>query len=186
MQITPVRSVHLAASGASTMPLAAPPAAPDPAPVERTPAWDLYTKVGTDILRMPGVRSMRLWGAGRPTELGIVAVDERAAAAISAVLEPVLDGVKLQVYVADSQEPYAGPAGRVVDQISLIDALAGIWNHKASFLRRGNGTVTFHATSQSVIDRLDPILRDRWHRGVDANGWAIWVNVRWKVVVPTQ
>ena len=154
------------------------PAAPQLLP--DTPAWNIYTKHGHDILRMPGVKSMRIWGADRPNELGIVAVDERAAAAIWSVLEPVVGGATFHVFVGDSQEPYTGPTGRFADYVGIIDALPGIWNHKGNIMPRGSGTMTFHAVNQAVIDRLDPLLKDRWNLGVDKNGWTLWVKVAWK------
>lgn len=151
-----------------------------------TPAMDVYYKFNHDILRMPGVRSMAFYGEKRPNELGINVVDARAAAAVSAVLEPTLDGVALNIYTPDSREPYTGPGGALRDRIAIIDAMTGVWDHSASILHRGNGTVTFKTIGQDVISRLDPLLRNRYHMGYDSHGWTIWVNVKWKAGVPAQ
>lgn len=152
--------------------------------VPTTPANELFRKIGGDLLRMPGVKSGRLYGAVRPNEIGLVAVDERAAAALVGVLEPKVQGIDIRVYVGNSQDAYRGAAGRLADRLAIIDALTGVWGHKASIMPRGSGTVTFWTIDQPTIDRLDPLLLDRFDLGVDPRGWKVIVNVRWKPGVP--
>ncbi len=152
--------------------------------VPRTPAMDLYYRISRDVLRMPGVRSMSFWGPKSPSELGINVFDERAAQAIRGVLEPTLDGISLNVYVPGSREPYTGPMGSLKDRISVIDALTGVWEHRATIMPRGSGTVVFKTVNQGVIDRLDPIIQNRFNVGVDPRGWTKWVGVRWKAELP--
>lgn len=179
-QSSPMGAPVLAPASAPAARIAQP-AAPKP----QTPAMELYYKVNKDLLEMPGVSSLRFYGSARPNELGVMAIDNRAAATLSAMLEPVINGVRLNVYAPGSKEPYTGPGGSVRERIGVINAIKGVWDHRATVLPRGNGHVTFYTTGQDVIDRIDPFVRDRYHMGFDARNWPKWINVKWKAGVPT-
>ena len=124
-----------------------------------TPGAGMYNKRGMDLLQLPGVRSLS-WGMADPDALDVNVTSEQDAAFLKALLEPVVEGVRLIVKL-EGKEWTGTPAAYVSDLLRAVSALPGVWDIDKRGISAIGGRVTIKTINQASIDRLDPLLVDR-------------------------
>jgi hypothetical protein len=180
-------------SGAPILPAVPAPAAPgagitevrkgEPIPQGvRTPASDFANKYAHALLSMPGAYTV---GWGYPNNTVFLWVEDAAAAAVLAgMLETEVNGIKLQLGIHSTREPYTGPISESASaRARAIAALPGVWDFKHNGTSAW-GTVTFRTINQATIDMLDPLIKDRYTWGLTPKGQPRWMRVIWKAGIP--
>ena len=149
------------------------------------PAAGLYRSRGMDILDLPGMHSLS-FSMLRPDVLELNVYTEQDAALLAMYIEPVIDGVKLELHVGVDREPYTGtPSGSVADMLRGIAGLPGVWNVDQRGITMTGGTARVQTINQATIDRLDPLVKDQLDFGKrPGTNIQRWVNVRWVPGIP--
>ena len=168
--VQPVRPSAIPPSGAPS----APRFADVPPP---TPAAGLYRTRGMDILQLPGAHSLS-WGM-------LNVYTEQDAALLAMYLEPVIEGVKLELRYGADRTPYTGtPNGFVNDMLRGIAGLPGVWNIDKRGITINGGRARVQTINQAAIDRLDPLVKDRLDFGVTPKGRQRRVYLAWVPGIP--
>jgi hypothetical protein len=149
-----------------------------------TPAAGLYRSRGMDILQLPGAHSLS-WGMTRPDVLELNVYTEQDAALLAMFLEPVIEGVKLELRYGAERTPYTGtPNGYVNDMLRGIAGLPGVWNVDKRGITMGGGRARIQTINQATIDRLNPLVKDRLDFGHTPQGRQRWVYLAWVPGIP--
>lgn len=153
--------------------------APLPADGPWSPAFQLVKKYGKDLLSLPGVASLGLNPHDGNT-VRVAMVNEYTAAIAQRLLEPVLDGVKLELNLESTGAPYTGTATATIgDCVHAVAAMPGVWNYSYIFTPT-RGTATFRVVDTATIARLDPLIRDHLEVGPDQSGNPRTFDLLWR------
>lgn len=152
----------------------------------RSPAGDLVRDRGRDLLAIPGAFSIGWRGGDDVAEVRLSFQDETGAALAKALLEPVVDGVRIAIAVRDVDGEYDGnQVPRTGDLVRSVAAMPGVWDYRyAETSPWTDGRVTFQAINREVVDRLDPLLRNRIPFGTTPDGRERVMYLHWRAGVP--
>lgn len=152
----------------------------------RSPAGDLVRARGRDLLAIPGAFSIGWRGGDDVAEVRLSFQDETGAALAKALLEPVVDGVRIAIAVRDIDGEYDGDqVPRTGDLVRSVAAMPGVWDYRyAETSPWADGRVTFRTISREVVDRLDPLLRNRIPFGTTPDGRTRVMYLNWRAGVP--
>lgn len=153
-----------------------------PASAAGNPASEFSRRYAHTLLTMPGAYSV---GWGYPeNEVWLWMQDEAGAARLKGLIEEQVGQIKLIVGIHSTRQAYDGPGDdNASERARVLAALPGVWDYQ----HRGNsvwGQILLKTINQSVVDELDPLIKDMYQWGTTPKGQPRMMRVLWKPGVP--